>query len=42
MKDPVRILFWFIKKSGEVLDKLKARDFKAIKLSETHFSFRNS
>ena len=31
-------LFWSIKNSGEVLDKLKARDFNAISLSKHDFS----
>ena len=31
-------LFWYIKKSGEVLDKLKARDFNATSLSTYDFS----
>ena len=30
-------LFWSIKNSGEVLDKLKARDFNAISLSTYDF-----
>ena len=34
MKDPVRSYFYLYKKSGEVLDKLKARDFKATSLSK--------
>ena len=28
MRDPVKKLFWSIKNSGEILDKLKARDFE--------------
>ena len=28
MRDPVKTLFWSIKNSGEILDKLKARDFR--------------
>ena len=31
-------LFWFIKNSGEILDKLKARDFNATNLSTYDFS----
>ena len=31
-------LFWSIKKSGEILDKLKARDFNATSLSTYDFS----
>ena len=31
-------LFWFIKSSGEILDKLKARDFNATSLSTYDFS----
>ena len=31
-------LFWSIKKSGEILDKLKARDFNATNLSTYDFS----
>ena len=31
-------LFWFIKNSGEILDKLKARDFNATSLSTYDFS----
>ena len=31
-------LFWSIKNSGEILDKLKARDFNAISLSSYDFS----
>ena len=31
-------LFWSIKNSGEILDKLKARDFNAISLSSYNFS----
>ena len=33
-----KILFWSIKNSGEVLDKLKARDFNATSLSTYDFS----
>ena len=32
MRDPVN-LFWSIKNSGDIIDKLKARDFKATSLS---------
>ena len=28
MRDPVKTLFWSIKNSGEILDELKARDFR--------------
>ena len=35
MTDPVKNLFWYIKNSGEILDKLKGRDFNATSLS--HF-----
>ena len=31
-------LFWSIKKSGEILDKLKVRDFNATSLSTSDFS----
>ena len=33
MRDLVKNLIWSIKNSGEILDKLKARDFKATSLS---------
>ena len=33
MGDSVKNLFWSIKNSGEILDKLKARDFNATSLS---------
>ena len=33
-----KTLFWSIKKSGEILDKLKARDFNATSLSTHNFS----
>ena len=33
-------MFWSIKKSGEVLCKLKSRDFRAISLSIYDFSTR--
>ena len=33
MRDPVKTLFWSIKNSGEILDKLKARDINATTLS---------
>ena len=38
MRDPVKKLFWSIKNSGEILDKLKARDFNATSLSTYDFS----
>ena len=40
MRDPVKIyaLFWSVKNSGEILDKLKARDFNATSLSTYNFS----
>ena len=38
MRDPVKTYFWSIKKSGEILDKLKARDFNATSLSSYDFS----
>ena len=38
MTDPVKNLFWSIKNSGEILDKLKARDFNATSLSSYDFS----
>ena len=46
MRDPVKnskwyhqeILFWSPKNSGEILDKLKARDFNATSLSTYYFS----
>ena len=31
-------LFWYIKNSGEILDKLKARDFNATNLPAYDFS----
>ena len=31
-------MFWSIKKSGEVLNKLKSRGFRATSLSTYHFS----
>ena len=37
-RDPVKKLFWSIKNSGEILDKLKARDFNATSLSTYDFS----
>ena len=37
-KDPVKHLFCSIKNSGEILDKLKARDFNATSLSTYDFS----
>ena len=33
MRDLVKNLFWYIKNSGEDLDKLKIRDFNATSLS---------
>ena len=33
MRGPVKNLFWSIKNSGEILDKLKARDFNATSVS---------
>ena len=33
-----KILFWYIKNSGEILDKHKARDFNATSLSTYDFS----
>ena len=38
MRDPVKKLFWSIKNSVEILDKLKARDFNATSLSTYDFS----
>ena len=38
----VKILFWSIKNSGEILDKLKARDFNATSLSTYDFSTPNT
>ena len=38
MRDPVKNLFWSIKNSGEILDKLKGRDFNATSLSTYDFS----
>ena len=38
MRDPVKTYFWSIKNSGEILDKLKARDFNATSLSTYDFS----
>ena len=38
MSDQVKTLFWSIKNSGEILDKLGARDFNATSLSTYDFS----
>ena len=38
MRDPVKNLFWPIQKSGEILDKLRARYFNATSLSTYNFS----
>ena len=38
MRDPVKTYFWSIKNSGEILYKLKARDFNASSLSAYDFS----
>ena len=38
MRDPVKNLFWSIRNSGEILDKLKARDFNATSLSNYDFT----
>ena len=38
MRDPVKNLFWSINNLGEILDKLKARDFNATSLSTYDFS----
>ena len=38
MSDTVKSLFWSIKNLGEILDKLKARDFIATSLSTCDFS----
>ena len=38
MRDPVKTFFWSIKNSGEILDKLKARDFNATSLSTCDIS----
>ena len=38
MRDPVKIYFGLLKNSGEILDKLKARDFNASSLSTYDFS----
>ena len=38
MRDPVKTYFGLIKSSGEILDKLKARDFNATSLSTYDFS----
>ena len=37
MRNPGKILFWSIKNSGEILDKLTARDFNATTLSTYDF-----
>ena len=37
MRDPVKNLFWSIKNSGEILDKLKAKYFYATSLSTYDF-----
>ena len=39
MRDPVKNLFWSIKNSGEILDKLKARDFNATSWSTYDFFY---
>ena len=38
MRDQVKTYFGLLKKSGEILDKLKARDFNATSLSTYDFS----
>ena len=38
MKEIVKKLFWFIKNSGEILNKLKSRCFLAYGLSTYYFS----
>ena len=38
MRDPVKKQFWSITNAGEILDKLKARDFNATSLSTYDFS----
>ena len=38
MRDTIKNLFWSIKKSGDILDKLKARDFNATSLFTYDFS----
>ena len=38
MRDPVKTYFGHIKNSGEILDKLKGRDFNATSLSTYDFS----
>ena len=38
MKEMVKILFWSIKNSGEILNKLKSRGFLASDLSTYDFS----
>ena len=38
MRDQVKNYFWSIKNSGEILDKLRARDFNATSLSTYDFS----
>ena len=38
MRDPVKNLFWSIKNSVEILDKLKAKDFNATSLSTLYTS----
>ena len=38
MRDPVKPYFCLIKNSGEISDKLKARDFNATSLSTYDFS----
>ena len=38
MKEMVKNLFWSIKNSGEILNKLKSRDFLASSLSTYDFS----
>ena len=37
MRDPVKTFFGLLKNSGEILDKLKSRDFNATNLSTYDF-----
>ena len=42
MRDPVKNLFWSIKNSVKILDKLKAKDFNVASLSTYVFSTFNT
>ena len=42
MTDPVKIYFGLFKKTGEILDKLKSRNFNATSLSTYDFSTQDT